>query len=238
VTLEGVIFDFDGVIANSEPLHLRVYQILLGQEGLALSAAEYYERYLGFDDVGVFQRMSHDKGLRIDGARMDDLIARKTALFQGLTADDHVLFPGAAACVRAAAAAVPIGIASGALRHEIEQILDGAGLRSLVPVIVAAGETPRGKPAPDPYSRALASMSERAGRRLDPAGVVAIEDSAWGLQSARAAGLRTLGVSTSYPADALHHAELVVEHIGQVTIALLDGLVARPRRAERGAEAQ
>ena len=99
MTLEGVVFDFDGVIANSEPLHLRVYQILLGQEGLPFSASEYYERYLGFDDVGVFEALARDKGLDIAGDRMTALVARKTEIFQRLAREGDVLFDGAAGCV-------------------------------------------------------------------------------------------------------------------------------------------
>ena len=107
MTLQGVVFDFDGVIANSEPLHLRVYQILLGQEGLALSASEYYERYLGIDDVGVFEALARDKGLDIAGDRMTTLIARKTEIFLRLVRDGQVLFDGAADCVTTVGAAVP-----------------------------------------------------------------------------------------------------------------------------------
>ena len=226
MTLQGVVFDFDGVIANSEPLHLRVYQILLGQEGLSLSASEYYERYLGIDDVGVFEALARDKGLDVAGDRITALIARKTEIFLRLVRDGQVLFDGAADCVTTVGAAVPVAIASGALRHEIEQILDGAGLRSLIPVIVAAGDTPRGKPAPDPYAAAVEHMSRRLSRPLDPSRVVAIEDSRTGLRSARAAGLRTLGLTTSYPAAALVEAELVLADISQVTLERLDELAA------------
>ena len=120
VTLEGVVFDFDGVIANSEPLHLRVYQILLSQEGLAFSASEYYERYLGIDDIGVFQALARDKGLDIGGDRVAELLARKSEIFLRLAREGPVLFDGAAECVRRLSAAVPVAIASGALRHEIE----------------------------------------------------------------------------------------------------------------------
>jgi len=226
VTLEGVVFDFDGVIANSEPLHLRVYQILLAQEGLPFSASEYYERYLGFDDIGVFELLGRDKGLDIAGDRMTALVARKTEIFQRLVREGDVLFDGAEGCLTRVSAAVPVAIASGALRHEIEQILDGAGLRALVPVIVAAGETLRGKPAPDPYAKAVDLMSGRAGRRIAPSRVVAIEDSRSGLQAARAAGLRTLGLATSYPASTLTEAEYVLADISHVTLELLDALAA------------
>jgi beta-phosphoglucomutase len=228
VTLEAVIFDFDGVLANSEPLHLRVYQILLSEEGLSLPSREYYQRYLGFDDVGVFDALARDKGLDVSGDRMTALIARKTELFQGLARSGDVLFPGAALCLRAVAAAVPVAVASGALRHEIEMILDGAGLLELVPVIVASGDTPRSKPAPDPYARALERLSRRTGRRLEPSRAVAIEDSRAGLQSARAAGLRTLGLTTSYPAGQLPEAERLATDIGQVTLALLDSMASAP----------
>lgn len=226
MTLEGVVFDFDGVIANSEPLHLRVYQILLAQEGLPFAASEYYERYLGIDDIGVFQALAHDKGLDIGGDRVAELLARKTEIFLRLAREGHVLFEGAVDCVTSIGAAVPVAIASGALRHEIEEILDSAGLLDHVPVIVAAGETPRGKPAPDPYATAVAWMSRSCGRSLDPSRVVGIEDSRTGLRSARAAGLRTLGLSTSYPAGALIEAERVLPDISHVTLELLDTLVA------------
>lgn len=229
MTLEGVVFDFDGVIANSEPLHLRVYQILLAQEGLPLSASVYYERYLGFDDIGVFEALARDKGLDIAGDRMTALVARKTEIFLRLVREGDVLFDGAAGCLTTVSAAVPIAIASGALRHEIEQILGRAGLRALVPIIVAAGETPKGKPAPDPYAAAVDQMSCSSGRRIDPARVVAIEDSRWGLQSARAARLRTLGLATSFPAESLIEAERVLADISHVTLDLLEGLAATDR---------
>jgi beta-phosphoglucomutase len=234
VTLEAVVFDFDGVLANSEPLHLRVYQLLLSEENIPLASREYYERYLGFDDLGVFEALSRDKGLDIAGGRMDALIERKTELFQRLAQSGEVLFPGAAACLRETAAAVPIAIASGALRHEIEMILEGAGLLALVPVVVASGDTPQSKPAPDPYVHALERLSRRAGRRIAPSRAVAIEDSRTGLQSARDAGLRTLGVTTSFPADRLPEAERTVRDISAVSLALLEELAtsAPPQRVE------
>jgi beta-phosphoglucomutase len=234
VTLEAVIFDFDGVLANSEPLHLRVYQILLSEENISLASREYYERYLGFDDVGVFEALARDKGLDVAGPRMAALIERKTELFQRLARSGDVLFPGAASCLRDTAAAVPIAIASGALRHEIEMILDAAGLLAVVPVIVASGDTPRSKPAPDPYARAVERLADRAGRPITPSRAVAVEDSRLGLRSAREAGLRTLGLTTSYPADQLPEAERTVRNISAVSLDLLDELAgsAPPSRVE------
>jgi beta-phosphoglucomutase-like phosphatase (HAD superfamily) len=110
-------------------------------------------------------------------------------------------------------------------------ILERAGLLSHVPLIVAAGETPRSKPAPDPYARAYALLRDRGGLRAGaaPADVVAVEDSEWGLQSARAAGLRTAAVLTSYTRERLPSAEDWFGSIGEVTVERLERLVATER---------
>jgi beta-phosphoglucomutase len=223
---DAVVFDFDGVLADSEPLHLRVYQELLAAENLTLPPAEYYSRYLGYDDVGVFEALARDKGLRIEQGRIDELIARKAELFQRRASAQHVLFPGAAASVQAIAAHCPVAIASGALREDIETILRNTQLGSIFTVIVAAGETRQGKPAPDPYAKALALLAGRHGTVVRPGRSVAIEDSHWGLESARAAGLRTIAVATSYEARDLGTSDLIVPDISHVTPELLDRVVS------------
>jgi beta-phosphoglucomutase-like phosphatase (HAD superfamily) len=135
-----------------------------------------------------------------------------------------VLFPGAARFIREAAGAVPIAIASGALRHEIHEILDGADLRSLFAVVIASGDTPQSKPSPAPYVLAFERLKEAAGLDLDCRRCVAIEDSRWGLESARGAGLRCVGVTNSYAADELPGAELIVSGLDTLTLDALDTL--------------
>jgi HAD superfamily hydrolase (TIGR01509 family) len=155
------------------------------------------------------------------------MVARKGEKLQGLLAGGDVLFPGAAAFIRAAAAAVPVGIASGALRHEIVQIVEGAGLGNLFKIIVSSGDTPQSKPSPAPYLLAFAQLRAASGGELEARRCVAIEDSVWGLESARGAGLRCVGVTTSYAADQLTGAELVVAGLHDVTLEMLDTLCAR-----------
>jgi beta-phosphoglucomutase-like phosphatase (HAD superfamily) len=220
--LQAVVFDFDGVLADSEPVHLQVFQTLLADEGVELTDQEYFERYLGFDDLGVFRALARDKGLEVGDGRIQALLEKKTVIFQDLVRRSSVLFPGAEACLRACAARVPIAIASGALRHEIELILQGAGLDGLVPVIVAAGDTPESKPAPDPYTRAVDLLEARHGRPIDPGRTVAIEDSRWGLQSARTAGLKVVALTTSYEAGELGAVDLILSDISDVTVDVLD----------------
>ncbi len=228
--LAGVIFDFDGVLADSEPVHLHVFQTVLDRIGIALTAEEYYARYLGYSDRDAFVHVLRDRGVVIADTELERLLEDKQALFPEAIGD-HALYPGAAECVAQVAAHVPVAIASGALRHEIELILDGSGLRDRFPVIVAAGETPRSKPAPDPYARAFELLQASGALRegATPAHVVAIEDSEWGLQSARGAGLRTMAVLTSYERDKLPSAEAWLPSIGDVTLDRLQGLVDKER---------
>jgi beta-phosphoglucomutase-like phosphatase (HAD superfamily) len=224
--LQGIVFDFDGVIANSEPLHLLAFQQALSEEGIELTHDEYFSRYLGFDDVGLIERLARDRGIEMTVRRATALVAAKGVKLQQLMGTDGILFPGAAAFIRAAAAEVPIAIASGALRHEIDEILEAAGLWSLFRAIVASGDTPESKPSPAPYRLAFTHLQAGAGP-LDPQRCVAIEDSRWGLESARGAGLRCVAVTNSYPARDLPGAELVVPGLQQLTLDALDHLCHR-----------
>lgn len=212
------------MIANSEPLHLLAIQDTLAREGLSLSSGDYYARYLGYDDVGMFEALAHDRQQPMTSGRLSDLVARKGARMQELMHSGAVLFPGTAEFIRASAGQVPIAIASGALRHEIVEILDAAGLSDAFPVIVAAGDTPESKPSPAPYRLAFDRLNARAGGQLDPRRSVAIEDSRWGLASALGAGLRCVGVTNSYTADALVGAELIVTGLADLTLEMLDDL--------------
>jgi beta-phosphoglucomutase len=231
--LQSIVFDFDGVIANSEPLHLRAFQQALADEGLTLTDEEYFAHYLGYDDVGVFAALARDRGIAMTERQSASLVTRKGIRLQEMLRAGDVLFPGAADFIRQAAAVIPIAIASGALRHEIEEILDATQLRAHFTAIVASGDTPESKPSPEPYALAFALL-RREHPNLAANRCVAIEDSRWGLVSARGAGLRCVGVTNSYPASALTDAELVVGGLHELTIPMLERLVASEPAARAG----
>ena len=217
MTITAIVFDFDGVLADSEMLHLRVYRELLEPSGVKISTEQYCERYLGSDDEGVFEQVAIDYGLLLGDEEIELLIAEKARRFEALVSSGDVLYPTAAACVRRLGAVWPLAIASGARRSEIELMLRGAGLSDAFAFIVAAGETDRGKPAPDPYVRA----AELHG--VTPAACVAIEDSHAGLESARTAGMRTIGIATTYPRETLT-ADAVIDSLDEVTPDFVRGL--------------
>ena len=224
--LQAIVFDFDGVIADSEPLHLRAFQQTLAEQQIELTGRDYYSRYLGYDDIGLVQALATDRGIAMSDREITALVARKGARLQEMLHADHVLFPGAIEFIREAASAVPIAIASGALKHEIEEIIETAGIRGLFSAIISSGDTPLSKPSPAPYLLAFERLRQVSGRDLDPRRSVAIEDSRWGLESARGAGLRCVGVTNSYPAAELDGAELVVDGLHALTLATLDALCA------------
>lgn len=222
MALRAIVFDFDGVIANSEPLHFRAFRDVLASSGVDLTERDYYARYLGFDDVGVFTTVGGDRGKIWTAREIADFVADKALRLEELERDVSVLFPGAADAIRRAAAAMPLAIASGALGPEIRRILNRADLTRHFAAIVSAEDTPASKPAPDPYIRAVELLREQiSGPSLQPSECIAIEDSRWGLESARAAGLRTVGVTNSYDAAELGLADLV---IGSLTDLNLDDL--------------
>ena len=227
--LDAIIFDFDGVIADSEPLHYEAFRRTLADDGVDLSRDDYYALYLGYDDHGFAVALARDRGLAGGAAWADDFVGRKGRVLLELLDSGAVLFAGAAEFVRAAAHRVPVAIASGARTHEILQIVEAAGLRACFTTIVGADDTSESKPSPEPYRLAFARLLEATGRALSPDRTVAIEDSQWGLDSARGAGLRLVGVTTSYAAETLQGAELVIPGLASLDLDALDTLCARPR---------
>jgi len=226
VPLRAIVFDFDGVIANSEPLHFRSFQQVLAADGVELTEREYYYRYLGFDDVGAFRTIAADRGRPWNERHIADLVAKKALTMEALERDVSVLFPGAADAIRRAAAAVPIAIASGAIGPEIRRVLAREQLTHLFTAIVAAEDTARSKPAPDPYLRAVECVRASIGAPLDAADCIAIEDSRWGLESARAAGLKTVAVGQTYDTATLS-ADLAMPSIAALDLHRFASLFSR-----------
>ncbi|HEY7284561.1 MAG TPA: HAD family phosphatase [Vicinamibacterales bacterium] len=222
--LRAVVFDFDGVLANSEPLHFRSFRDVLATQDILLTETDYYARYLGFDDAGAFVAIGKDHRREWSREEIGGFVWQKAEMMTELERHASVLFPGAAEIVRQTAAAIPIAIASGALGHEIRRVLDREELTTCFSAIVAAEDTPRSKPAPDPYERAVALLRGSSLGNLKAHECVAVEDSVWGLQSAREAGLRTIGVAQSYPADELP-ADFVITSISEFDIARVRSLI-------------
>ncbi|MEX2662035.1 MAG: HAD family phosphatase [Vicinamibacterales bacterium] len=216
--VRAIVFDFDGVLADSEPLHLASLQAVLSALGVTLTREEYYANFLGYSDEEVFRRMAARHRWALGEAQLAALVAQKSVVFDEAHAAGGMMYPGARECIERLAKVCPLGIASGALRHEIDEVLAGAGLAHHFRFIVAAGDTSNSKPAPDPYRRA----AELHG--LPPSACVAIEDSRWGIQSAKAAGMKCVGITNTYPASELGEAEAIIGSLGEFTEDLIQSL--------------
>ena len=228
--LRAVIFDFNGIIVDDEPLHFELFQRVLAEEGIALSRDDYYARYLGFDDRGAFTAAYREHCRPLEEKKLAELIARKAAYYQDLIRRNMRVFPGVKALVSALTRELPLAIASGALRHEIENILSAIGLRDCFKVIVSAEDVSAGKPDPEIFRKALSELN--AGRAaeppIEPGQCVVIEDSKEGVRGARRAGMKCLAITNSHPAEVLTEATAVVDSLEQVTLPLLQQLCSRP----------
>ncbi|HXG50880.1 MAG TPA: HAD family phosphatase [candidate division Zixibacteria bacterium] len=227
--LRAVIFDFNGVIVDDEPVHFELFREILGEEGIELTKERYYERYLGFDDRGAFAAAFRDHGRLLGGAELEGLVERKAARYRAAIRDRVVLFPGVRSLVEHLARRLPLAVASGALRHEIEGILAGTGLRDYFSAIASAEDVERGKPDPEIFLAALASLNRRLeGAPILAADCVVIEDSREGVRGALRAGMKCVAVTNSHPASALAEAHAVVESLEKVDLRFLERVASDP----------
>ena len=203
--IRAVIFDFNGILADDDPIHMHAFRRVVEEEGLTFTDAEYMERYLPLNDRDCFQEVWQKHGLELREPELVKLIQRKSAYYFSAIEGKDVLFEGAADAIRAAASRGPVGIASGARRGEIRHILGAAGLLECFSTIVAAEDVQRGKPDPQPFQFAFNRLKESSAA-LEPQDCAAVEDSLGGIQSALSAGIPCLGVAHSYPKERLEKA--------------------------------
>ncbi len=204
--IRALIFDFNGVLADDDPIHMRALQQVAREEGLTLADEQYLDQYLPLNDWDCFKTLFAEHSRSLSEAKLDDLIRRKSVYYFRAIAEGAVLFPDAAAAVKAAADHYALAIASGARIEEIRHILAQADLGSCFRAIVSAEDVEYGKPHPEPFLRAHAKLREKDGA-LEVSECVAIEDSIGGIQSAHRAGMRCVGVAHSYGADRLRAAD-------------------------------
>ena len=216
----ATLLDFDGVLVDSEPVHLAAFNDVLAGQGIAISEVEYTERYLSLDDAGVFRAVLSRGGRTLREDVVRGLVAAKAPKFMERFEGTFRAFPGAAELVLRRAARGPVGIVSGALEREIEFALKRLGVRESVAFIVSAEKTPASKP--DPSSFLLAVESLRRAGHAGPA--VAVEDSIGGIAAAKAAKLRCVGVAHSYARDELTKAgaDAVVANLAELTDHVLE----------------
>jgi len=220
-TLQAIIFDFDGIIANTEPLHFAGLHKTLKDIGITLTESDYYENYLGYDDRGCFLAALTANRRPIDPQTLTTLMQRKAEAYLESVKDHAVIFPGIPEFVREAAVHYPLAIASGALRHEIEYILEQAGLRKEFRHITSAEDVTAGKPDPQSFLLAFEALRRMDHPHLTAESCLVIEDSLPGIRGAKAAGMKVLAVTNTHSVQDLHEAHAIAHSITDVRLSEL-----------------
>ena len=224
--MRAVVFDFDGVLVNSEPLHFRAMRDSLTPEGIVIDATEYLRNYVAYDDRRAIRIALEQHGHAPDPAKIEIIADRKMRLFAELKAEIP-FFPGARELILELQKEVPLAVASGARHAEIEDILVGGGVRAAFTAIVGADDVTRTKPDPEPYLEALRQL-QQVTHDLDVRDCVALEDTPPGIAAARAAGMTVVGIAHTYDASVLSSAHHVLPSLRRVNAALLHALSPRP----------
>ena len=223
--LRSVIFDFDGVITDSEILHLRAFNKVLAKFNLEINTKDYYTKYLGYTDADCFKQLIADGLLEADKRQIPELIEQKNHIFEELARNDGKTIEGVREFLNMLAQNnIPMAICSGALLTEIELLLDDANLRHFFVTIVSAEHVKKGKPHPDGFLLTLKKLNKGRSDPIKAEQCIVIEDSLWGLQAAKAAGMHSVAVTNSYEAEQLRLADKIVDKLSDLSMEDLQQL--------------
>ncbi len=224
--LRTVIFDFDGVITDSEILHFRAFNQVLGQYGIELTKQEYYKTYLGFNDADCYGMLIHQGLLKAEHEQIGNLIEEKKHIYKELAKTEGKMIEGVRDFLTLLEEnSIPMAICSGSLLTEVEMVLEDTGLRHLFEVIVSGEQVRKGKPDPEGFLLTLERLNSndspiQAGNQnhILPGECIVIEDSHWGLEAAKAAGMHTIAVTNSYGGEQLGMADKIVDRLNELSI--------------------
>jgi HAD superfamily hydrolase (TIGR01509 family) len=202
----GVIFDFDGVLVDSEPLHVRAFRDVLARYGRTLTDGEYYANYIVYSDREVLER------LLPAGEVLETALAAKVRRYQELMEGGVPVFQDCLALLTRTDG-WRVGLATGSIRREVERVLQTLRIRDRFAAIVTREDCEKGKPDPEPFLRAAWGLG------LPPHQCVAIEDTPGGIQAAKAAGMACVAVTHSFPRESLEEADVVVDDLSTVHLA-------------------
>ena len=217
--IKAIFFDFNGVIIDDETIQMKAYQEVLRGHEIDLTE-EWYMSALGMDDRTFVKAMFERAKKPLTDPVLETVLDGKVDLHRQMI-EELPLFPGVLTFLKAASREFSIGLVSMANKAEVGYVFQRANLTPLFSIIVTAEDASVCKPAPDCYLAGLTKLNEKRQHErklpLLASECLAIEDSPPGIESARVAGMRTLGVTNTVPADALRSAGAEV-----VTASLAD----------------
>ena len=207
--IKAIFFDFNGVIIDDETIQMKAYQEILRGHQVDLTE-EWYMSALGMDDRTFVREMFQRAKKPLTDAVLETVQSAKTDLHRQMIEDELPLFPGVLTFLKATSRHFSLGLVSMANKTEVGYVFQRANLTPLFSIIVTAEDASACKPAPDCYLTGLLKLNEKRQHErklpLLASECLAIEDSPPGIESARAAGMRTLGITNTVPEAALRAA--------------------------------
>lgn len=224
--LKAVIFDFDGVVADSEHLHYKALNEALKTRGVDVPKDVHWAKYLGYSDYDNIEAVNRDYGMGLSSDEMQGLVRYKTEVFDKLAASETAIIDGVVEFIRMLKDnGIAVAVCSGATQNDIRLMLQGTALAGAFETIVSADDVAKCKPDPEGYRFVLKRLNSQRQEPLKSRECVVVEDSHWGLEAAEAAGMHRVAVTNTYPADKLsEYAETVVSRLDHLTIADLKDL--------------
>jgi len=217
--LKAVIFDFDGVIVDTEMLHYKAFDHIFRTCGVTMPIEVYYDRFLGLSDEELMRTVAEENNLHVSEQNLRQLLEEKAMVFKELALAQATIIDGVPRFLAMLSDnKIAMAIYSGALLPEINMILKGAGLREFFDCVVSAEQVEKGKPHPQGFLLALEKINKKFKAQIAPAECVVVEDSRWGLEAAQAAGMHPVAITNTYPAEQLKPAEKIVANLSELTL--------------------
>ena len=216
----GILFDYNGVLANDEHLHEESFQEVLSQFGVDLTAEFYKEYCLGRTDADGFEALKVRLGEQLAGLATQELVAMKQSAYQQRLIPSEVLYPGVVEVLGTLNGTCPYAVVTGSKKSELAPVLKHLQRYGIhFKALVTADDITRGKPDPEGYLKGLCAIE------LPHEQVVAVEDSPSGVKAAKAAGLVCVAVCHTTPNDRLREADMIVPNIRNITPWLLRSVI-------------
>jgi beta-phosphoglucomutase family hydrolase len=205
---KAVLWDLDGVLVDTAPFHFRAWQELFQSLGKSFAEADF-RRTFGLRNDAILRDILGE----LTPAKVERLAQRKEELYRDKIKGRVMAIPGAIELLRCLQQeGRKIAIVSSTTRENVRVVLSSLGLEGVFEAVVAEEDAPKGKPDPQGFLVAAEKLGVAAGE------CVVIEDAPGGVEAARRAGMRCIGVTTSRPRKALSDADLVVDSLREATV--------------------
>ena len=211
--IKGIVFDMDGVLVDSEPIHIDAWNAVVAEFGLYFDHA-WFHQWIGVSDKNFVLKMIENYNLPIAA---DKLLQDKRRIFEAKIAQ-HVPAHKGVKVGLPLLKNFGLAVATSSNKSGALMSLKGAELYDFFQYVISADDVQNHKPAPDCYQKAAASLG------FDPSECIGIEDSVSGIRAAKAAGMFVIGIATSLPAHYLTDADLVLENTEGAIQWILDNV--------------